>query len=89
MDVGCLVGKTFYSFTGRDGGLVEGWRFHCTLNAPVNDRNFVGVQVAIFNVSLRQYDVWKKAGAFIPDVDEACVIRYNRYGRIDQFEAVP
>lgn len=89
MDVGTVVGKSFYSFTGQDGRIIEGYKFHCTLNAPLSDPSFQGVQVATYNVSVGLMQRWKAMDAFVPDVDDAVVIRYNRYGKIEQFEAMP
>lgn len=89
MDIGCVVGKTFYSFMGRDGRLVEGFKFHCMFNGPINDPNFVGSQVATFSISKSKYDLWQKAGCYIPDVEEPCVLRYGRNGSLEEFDRVP
>lgn len=89
MDIGTLVGKTYYDFIDKEGRPVQGYRFHFTMSAPLNDPNFKGVQAVSFTASAALYNQWRQLDCFIPDLDDMCVIRYNRYGRLDHFDAVP
>lgn len=89
MDIGKLVGKTFMSFTGQDGRPVELYKYHCVLSAPDNDPYFEGEQVSSFSVLRSRYDIWLKAGAYIPDIGDEFVVRYSRSGKLDFFERLP
>lgn len=89
MDVVKIVGCTMYSFVDKNGSQVEGYKYHCTAPAPLNDPNFKGQQVLSFSVSLAKRNQWLNMGFFIPDVGDDAMIYYNRYGKVDQFGPVP
>lgn len=86
MDIGKVVGRTFLSFTGNQGERVEIYKFFCNFNAPISDPLFEGEQCASFSVPRAKYDLWKSAGLFVPDVGDGCIIRYNKYGKLEQFD---
>lgn len=88
MDVGKVIGKTFMSFVGKDGRPVEIYKFFCNYNAPVTDPLFEGEQCASFSVQRASLDLWRQAGMFVPEVGDSCIIRYNKYGKLDHFDEV-
>lgn len=89
MDIGCLLGRTSFSFTGNDGRLIEGYKFHCAFNAPLTDPNFEGQAVAAHTVMKNRFDLWQQHGFFVPKVGEPCVLRYDSKGRLECFDRVP
>lgn len=89
MDIGKVVGRTFYSFVGQNGRPVEMYKFFCTFNAPLSDPMFIGEQCAAYTVQRSLYDTWIKNGFYIPEVGDPCVLRYDKKGRLEQFDPLP
>lgn len=89
MDVVKVIGIASYSFKAQDGNQIEGFKYHCTAPAPTNNPNFVGQQVLCLSVSLAARNQWLNTGLFVPNVGDECMVFYNRYGKVDQFGALP